>query len=502
MRRHLLAAAAAVLLAGGAVHAQAQTLKIALAEDPDSLDPAKNWSFVGRVVLASLCDKLVDIAPDQTIVPQLATAWESTSDGKGLTLKLRPGVTFSDGEPFNAAAVKFNIERELTLQGSRRKAEIAAVTGATVINDLTVRVDMKEPFSPLIAQFADRAGMMVSPKAAADPNAKMDNDPICVGAFKVTERVAQDHIAMARVPTYWDKDNIHYDKLVYQPVPDTSVRLANLRSGQFQLIERLLPTDVDAVKQDPKLKVASVVSLAYQGITINIDNGPKGNPAFKKPEVREALSLAIDRNALNQIAFAGQYLPGNQPQPPNNRYYNKSIPVPARDVAKAKALLKQAGYDQVTLKLLVPNGTEALQVAQIVQSMAAEAGIKIELQSIEFISMLQQAHDGNSEADLVGWSGRIDPDGNIAILLTCGNPGNDGHYCSKDLDQALADGRATSDPQKRIEAYDRAEAIIAKDNPIIYLYHPQYMYGMTAKLQGFVPYPDGIIRLRGTSLKE
>jgi peptide/nickel transport system substrate-binding protein len=502
MRRHLLAAAAALLLVGVAAEAHAQTLKIALAEDPDSLDPAKNWSFVGRVVLASLCDKLVDIAPDQTIVPLLATAWETTPDGKGLTLKLRPGVTFSDGEPFNAAAIKFNIERELTLPGSRRKAEIAAVTGATVIDDLTVRIDMKEPFSPLIAQFTDRPGMMVSPKAAADPNAKLDNNPVCVGAFKVTDRVAQDHIALERVAAYWDKDNIHYDKLVYYSVADTAVRLANLRSGQFDLIERLLPTDVAEVKKDPKLKVAAAVSLAYQGITINIDNGPKANPAFKKPEVREALSLAIDREALNQIAFAGQYLPGNQPQPPNNRFYNKSIPVPVRDVAKAKALLKQAGYDQVTLKLLVPNGTEALQVAQIIQSMAAEAGINIELQSIEFISMLQQAKDGNSEADLVGWSGRVDPDGNISILLTCGNPGNDGHYCSKDLDAALAEGRAESELEKRQAAYNKAAAIIAKDNPIIYLYHPQYMYGMTARLQGFVPYPDGIIRLRGTSLKE
>ncbi|HUK11122.1 MAG TPA: ABC transporter substrate-binding protein [Stellaceae bacterium] len=502
MRRHLLAAAAALLLVSTGAQLDAQTLKIALAQDPDTLDPAKNWSFVGRVVLASVCDKLVDIAPDQTIVPLLATAWETTADGKGLTLKLRPGVTFSDGEPFNAAAVKFNIERELTLPGSRRKAEIAAVTGATVIDDLTVRVDMKEPFSPLIAQFTDRAGMMVSPKAAADPNAKLDNNPICVGAFRVTDRLAQDHITVERVPSYWDKDNIHYEKVVYQPVPDTAVRLANLRSGQFELIEQLLPTDVEEVKKDPKLKVAAEVSLGYQGITINIDNGPKGNPAFKKPEVREALSLAIDREALNQVAFAGQYLPGNQAQPPDNRFYNKSIPVPARDVAKATALLKQAGYEQVTLKLLVPNYTEALQVAQILQSMAAEAGINIELQSIEFISMLQQAKDGNSEADLVGWSGRVDPDGNISILLGCGNPGNDGHYCSKDLDAALARGRAESAFEKRLAAYNDAEAIIARDNPIIYLYHPQYMYGMTARLQGFVPYPDGIIRLRGTSLKE
>ncbi len=500
MKRHLVAAAAVLLLANGAAYGQA--LRIGLAEDPDTLDPAKNWSFVGRVVLMSTCEKLVDIAPDTSFVPQLALSWQTSEDGKALTLKLRPGVAYSDGEPFNAAAVKFNIERELTLPGSRRKAEISAVTGATVIDDLTVRIDMKEPYAPLLAQFADRAGMMVSPKAAAAPDAKLDNQPVCVGPYRVTERVAQDRIVLERVPTFWDKDKFHFDKLTFIPVPDGAVRLANLKAGQLDFIERILPSDVPAVKADPKLALAAAVSLGYQGITINIDNGPKANPAFKHREVREALSLAIDREALNQVAFGGQFIPGNQAQSPQNRYYNKDFPVPKRDVAKAKALLKQAGYDRVKLKLLVPNGTETTQVAQILQAMTAEAGIDLELQSIEFISMLQQAKDGNSEADLVGWSGRVDPDGNISILLGCNYPGNDGHFCNADLDAALAEGRASSDPEKRLVAYAQVEKVIATENPIIYLYHPQYMFAYSAKLAGFVPYPDGIIRLRNVSMKQ
>ena len=500
MRQRILAAAIGVLLAS-AVGAEAQTLRIGLAEDPDTFDPAKAWSFVGRVVLASICDKLVDIAPDTSFVPQLAEAWETSADGKALVLKLRAGATFADGEPFNAAAVKFNIERMLTLPESRRRAEIAGVTGATVIDDRTVRIDLEKPNAPLLAQFADRAGMMMSPKAASAPGAKLDNDPVCVGAYRVVERVAQDRIVLERVPTYWDKDKFHFDKVVYQPVPDDAVRLANLRAGQLDFIERVAPNDVAAIKADSKLALAAATGLAYQGITINVDNGPQANPAFKKREVRQALSLAIDRVALNQVAFAGQYLPGNQPQPPNNRYYNKDYPVPQRDVAKAKALLKQAGYDRVKLKMLVPNGTETLQVAQILQSMAAEAGIDLELQSIEFISMLKAAKDGNSEADLVGWSGRVDPDGNIATLLQCGNPGNDGHYCSRELDAALAEGRLTSDPEMRRLAYFKAAKVIAEDNPIIYLYHRQYIAAFTAKLGGFVQYPDGIIRLRGVAYR-
>jgi len=501
MRKHILAAAFGALLAG-AVGAEAQTLRIGLAEDPDSFDPAKAWSYVGRVVLASICDKLVDIAPDTSFVPQLAEAWETSPDGKALTLRLRAGVTFADGEPFNAAAVKFNIERFLTLPESRRKAEIAGVTGATVIDDLTVRIDLQKPNAPLIAQFSDRAGMMVSPKAASAADAKLDNNPVCVGPYRVVERVAQDKIVLERVPTYWDKTKFHFEKVVYQPVPDAAVRLANLRAGQLDFIERVPPTEVAGIKADPKLAIAAAPSLAYQGITINIDNGPQANTALRKPEIRLALSLSIDRAALNQVAFAGEYVPGNQAQPPNNKFYNKDYPVPARDVAKAKALLKQAGYDRVTFKMLVPNGTEDLQVAQIIQSMAAEAGIDIELQSIEFISMLKAAKEGNSESDFVGWSGRVDPDGNIATLLQCGNPGNDGHYCSAELDAALAEGCATSDPEKRRLAYFKAAKVIAEDNPIIYLYHRQYIAAFTAKLAGFVQYPDGIIRLRGVEYKQ
>src|SRR5580700_10369268 len=146
--------------------AAAQTLRIGLQEDPDTLDGAKNWSFVGRVVMTSICDKLVDIAPDASIVPMLATSWTTSEDGKAISFKLRPGVRFHDGEKFDAAAVKFSLDRALTLPDSRRKSEISAIDRVEVVDDLTVRVNMATPFSPLLAQFADRAGIIVSPKAA------------------------------------------------------------------------------------------------------------------------------------------------------------------------------------------------------------------------------------------------------------------------------------------------------------------------------------------------
>jgi peptide/nickel transport system substrate-binding protein len=477
--------------------AAAQTLRVGLQEDPDTLDGAKNWSFVGRVVMTSICDKLVDIAPDASIVPMLATSWETAADGKAITFKLRPGVRFHDGEPFDAAAVKFSLDRALTLPDSRRKSEISAVTKVEVVDPLTVRVEMATPFSPLLAQFADRAGIMVSPKAVQALGDQFGNKPVCAGPYRFVERVPQDRIVLERFADYWDKDRYAIQKVVFLPMPDATVRFANLRSGQLDMIERIAPTDLDTLRASSKLKSAAITGLGYQGITFNIANGARAdNPFGKDKRVRAALDLALDRNILNQVANNGAFVLGNQPQPPASFYYDQALPVPGRDVERAKALLKEAGVANPSLTLLVPNADADRQAAEIIQSMAKEAGIEVKIQLTEFITMLQQAREGTFDADYVGWSGRIDPDANIHTLLGCKVPGNDGHYCNPELEKLLQAARLTSDRDARKRAYDGVMRILLDERPIIYLWHQTWIWGFTADLQGYVPYPDGLIRLR------
>src|SRR5436190_9682725 len=269
MRVLRLAVTAAALLLS--FEAQAQTtLRIGLAEDPDILDPTLGRTYVGRIVFASFCDKLFDIDEKLNIVPQLALSHETSADGKEVTIKLRPGVKFHDGEPFDAEAAKFSLDRHLTLPTSFRKPELAAVDHVDVVDPLTIKLVLKSPFSPLIAQLTDRAGMMVSPKAAKADGDKFGLKPVCAGPYRFVERVQQDRIVFEKFADYWDKDKIKIDRIVYLPLVDATVRLANLKSGGLDLIERILATDIKAVQSDPTLKLSSAIELGYQGITLNV----------------------------------------------------------------------------------------------------------------------------------------------------------------------------------------------------------------------------------------
>jgi peptide/nickel transport system substrate-binding protein len=496
-----------IMLAGVAIisltPASAQTLRIGLQEDPDTLDGAKNWSFVGRNVMTSICDKLVDIGPDASIVPMLATNWTTSADGKAITFKLRPGVRFHDGDQFDATAVKFSLDRARTLPDSRRKSEISAISNVEVLDELTVRIDMATPFSPLLAQFADRAGIMVSPRAVQQiGNNQFGNQPVCAGPYKFVERIPQHRIVLERFPDYWDKEHYFVRQVVFETMPDAAVRFANLRSGQLEMIERLAPTDLETLRKIDNLGSAAITGLGYQGITFNIANGGRANNPFgTEKRVRAALDLAIDRNILNQVVNNGEFQVGNQPSPPSNFYYDQALPVAGRDIAKAKALLAAAGVANPVLHLLVPNADADRQGAEVIQSMAKEVGIDIKVQQIEFSTMLKQAHDGDFEADFVAWSGRIDPDANIHTLLGCNVPGNDGHYCNPELEAQLQAARLTNDRAARKKSYDAAMQVLLDDRPILYLWHQKWIWGFTANLEGYVPYPDGLIRLRDVRLK-
>jgi len=496
-------AAATLVLWGSAAMAQT-TLRIGLAEDPDVLDPTLARTYVGRIVFASLCDKLFDIDDKLNIIPQLALSHETSEDGKTVTIKLRPGVKFHDGEVMGADAVKASLERHMAMQGSFRKPELAAVDKIEVADATTVRLVLKNPFSPLIAQLADRAGMILSPKATQEAGDKFGLKPVCAGPFKFVERVQQDRIVLDKFTDYWNAANVHIDRIVFRPVVESTVRLASLKSGSLDLIERALATDLKEIRADPKLKLATQIEIGYQGLTLNLANGDAGRngPFGKDPRVRQALEAAIDRKALSDVVFNGEVLPGNQWVSPKSPYFQQKFPVPGRDIVKAKKLLADAGMTApVVVDFMVPNNPESRQAAEVLQAMAAEAGFDLKIRVTEFATSLKEAEEGRFQAFFLAWSGRVDPDGNSYIFHRCKAPQNNGLYCDKDVDQWLDDSRKVSKLEERKAIYEKIADKFLKEGSIIYLYHRLVIIAHSAKLEGYTQLPDGLVRVVGVKLK-
>jgi peptide/nickel transport system substrate-binding protein len=495
MKKCLVVLAFAAFASAG----HAQTLRIGLAEDPDILDPTMARTFVGRIVFAGLCDKLFDLDEKLNIVPQLATGYEWSADNKSLAIRLRPGVTFHDGEKLDAAAVKYNLERHKNMKGSSRRGELAVVSSVDAVDPQTVRINLAAPFAPLLAVLTDRAGMMVSPKAAEAAGEKFGARPVCSGPFRFVERIAQDRIVLERFPDYWNKGEIHFDRIVYQPIVDATVRLANLRSGQLDFIERVAPADIPAISKDSRFRVAKIVEIGYQGITINLAKSDlaQKNPLGRDPRVREAFELSLDRDAIVKVVMEGEAQAGNQWVAPTNQYYGKGAPIPKRDVARARQLLREAGVPNPSFTLMTPTTSDAQRIAQVVQAMAKEAGFDIRIHSTEFATSLNLADKGQFDAYVLAWSGRADPDGNVHTMLACKGPTNYAGYCKEDVEALINESRTSLDPVRRAAAYDRIARQVQQDRPIIYLYHRHWLWAHTTKLAGLRTVPDGMVRVQG-----
>jgi peptide/nickel transport system substrate-binding protein len=491
-----------VLLLAAPMPGTAETLRIGMVGDPATLDPAQSTSVTDRVAFAAVCDKLIDLDEKLAFVPQLATGWSWSADGLALTMTLRAGVVFHDGEPLDAEAVRFNFERNKTAPYSRRQSELKPVTAVSVVDARTVRIELSEPYAPLLALLADRAGMMISPKAARALGEKFATHPVCAGPYKFSEWVAQDRIVFDRFADYWNAGAVSLDRVIFLPIPDDTVRLANLRAGGLHIIERVAPSDLATVRADPRVRLYQAPSIGYRVLSINTNKGAAAkSPLGSSAALREAFELSLDRTIINQVAFDGLFIPGNQPEAPGTPFYAPALPPPQRDLARARALVAASGHQRVAVNFLVSADPLDQRVAQIIQAMAGEAGFDVKLEVAESASLLGRLKSGDYEVALLIWSGRPDPDANIAMWVACDGFINWGQYCDPSLDRILRQARAITDTGERAKLYAQAAEIYLAARPYLFLYHLKWFWGVSAKLDGFVPHPDGIIRLQGLRLR-
>jgi peptide/nickel transport system substrate-binding protein len=483
------------------------TLTFVLENDVIDFDPLRSRAFVDRNVHYQIYDSLVRIDATGKIVPWLAESWELSDGGKTVVFKLRKDVKYHDGTPFDAESVKWNIDRYRTTEGSARAGELSPVAGVDVVDASTVKMNLKAPFSPLLAILVDRAGMMVSRKAVEAGGADFTRKAFKAGTgpFVLTEAVKDDHITLEKNPDWWGKDKDggklpYLDKIVVKPITNSDVRLTNVRTDAAQVANNIAGKDVATVKNDPSLVYQEKPSYNWNSLIPNRKQGF----VFNEPRYVKAVSMAIDRKEILDKVFFGVGSVGYGPVAPTHFAADPGFkPFEKPDPEGAKKLVAEVGKGPLAFEILVSAGDPVLlQRASLIQAQLAKADIKAELKQLEFAQILElqtkRTFPGLSD---VGWSGRIDPDPNIYDHIYTEKPFNDSSYSNKEVDRLLDEQRQSSDEAKRKEALRKAEQIMVVDDPA----RIWYRFGVaqlatTKKVQGLEPYPDQIARFQYASL--
>jgi peptide/nickel transport system substrate-binding protein len=480
---------------------QAQTIHVALNQDPDVLDPTFSASPFAGHVYAGMCDKLFDLDANVNIVPMLATGYRY-DDPTHLILTLRPDVRFQDGEVLDSNAVVYSLNRNITAKASRRALALSPVQSVESVDPLTVRVTLKGASAQLVTTLAGVAGIVVAPKAAETAGDQFGLHPVCAGPFSFDSRVAQDRIVLRRFAGYWNAAAYHFEQVIYLPMTDPLLRLANLRTGNLDLIGFVPPSDLPTVKKDDRLKIMTAAQMSYTGIIFNVGHGARAqSPIGQNVLLRQAFDAALDRKALSDVAFDGMFPPTIQPGFHGSPYYIDSMPPPPRDLAKAKALLQQAGVSlPVPVELMVVNNPWAAQTAEVIQSMVNEAGFDLRIKLTEYATSLQAGRNGDFQGYQIDGGGSVDPDGDFWPFLHTGGASNSSGYSNPSLDKILDDARVTLDIGARRALYAEALEIERQDLPIVYLFNNATIMAMRRNLDGLIVVPDGVIRLKGARL--
>ena len=489
-------------------------LVMGLSAEPDKLDPTTSSSLYTRYVMNTICEKLYDIDAAGKVVPQLASALPTISDGgRTVTIPVRDGVQFADGTPLDADAVRTTFERNLSLKTSARKSELGPISSVEAKDARTVVVRYETPFAPLTAALADRAGMIMSPKALDELGDDFASRPTCVGPFSFVERVPQTSITVERDPLYYAADQVHLDSITYRIMADANIRAANLRSGDIQVADTISTQDVDALAKERGVGVLQTSSLGYQAMTINVGNvdgagePPKqiDTPLARDPRVRLALAYAVDRDALVNSVFNNWYEPACSPIPPTSPYASEAAEtcVP-HDPAKARELLQQAGVPiPFPISVKTSNTAESLRYAAALQAALEPGGFELQIDPVEYSTLLDQQSAGDFDAILLGWSGRIDPHGNMNAFLTTGGGNNYAGYSNEVVDDGMAEAARSTDTKERAAIYGKVMTQVREDNPIIYLYRVRNIAAYTREVGGVEIFPDAVVRLsRAAFLQE
>ena len=477
------------------------TLRVGFYIEAATMDPHLSGSKIDRQVYHNLYEPLLVLDLKLGLRPGLAESWQQV-DPKTLVFKLQRGVKFHDGTDFNAEVAKFNFNRMKTDPKSVRKGETANIESVDVVDSHTIRLNLRRPDASLLAALTDRAGMMVSPKVVQErgPDFERNARGAGTGPFEFVEWVKDDHILLRRNDNYWNKQAGPYlDQIRYRPIPDDTVKLASLQSGEIDVMDYVQPRDVAAVKADKNVVVVDVPSLASFGYLMNHTKAPFNNKAL-----RQAVVSALDIDQIVKAVWLGVGVPSNGPIPPSSWAYDSTIPTEKRDLAKVKAKLAEGGQPSgFTFSVTTNNIPINVQEAEVMQAQLAEAGITMKIKLVDSAALLSDGNNKNYEMISYQWSGRPDPDGNTFQFFKTaqGISLNWSGVSNPKIDALLDKSREVSDRNERQKIFSDLTRLLHEEATMAFIVHPIEPKAFNPRVQGYEPIPDGMMRFKNVWLK-
>ncbi|MBT2654434.1 ABC transporter substrate-binding protein [Bacillus sp. ISL-18] len=452
---------------------------IAYETDVANFDPIKASGGINFPLLFPVYDTLIHFSPDLEPQPGLAVSWKYSNDST-LILTLRENVKFHDGTPFNAEAVKFNIDR--INSDKSMLTDLKNIISVKVIDEKTVQLNLKQPDSSILLALSDQAGMMVSPTAVEKNGESYSQHPIGTGPFKMSRHVPNGEIVYEANKEYWDKDLPYLDKMTVKIMPEETTRINALKSGEVDFAENISPGTVSSLVNDKNLKVLQEISLPFKMLYLNDAKAPLDNKA-----VRQAINFGIDREALIKAINFGIGEPAYQPFPKAYWAANKDLKI-NYDPEKAKQILKEAGINKVSFTLVHHSMAYDQRVAEAIKSQLAEIGIEVKLQAMEQQAALANFWDEKKANSFLGrWSARPDPQITMKALYSSGSYYNTGHTTAE-IDKLIAEAGKTYDQEKRAKLYRQiSEKAILEEAIGIPLFFTPRTAIMNQSLKGYVP---------------
>ncbi|KLU61986.1 glutathione-binding protein GsiB precursor [Peptococcaceae bacterium CEB3] len=477
------------------------TLVIAESSDATKLDPQLGTDIPSaNVYFGKIYEGLVGQNDKMEIVPLLATSWQRV-DPNTWEFKLRHGVKFQDGTPFNAAAVKKNFDRILDPKTASPRASLfSMVKDMKVVDDYTIQFITSYPYTPLLVNLAHYAGCIISPKAIDDYGLKLGDHPVGTGPFTFESWTPGQQITLVRNDNYWGQ-KAKVDKVVFKVVPEDATRVAMVQTGEAQLAEPILATDIDQITKSSSMQLIRTPALTNDYLGFNVRKKP-----FDDVRVRQAIAYAIDTDAIMKGVFNNVGTKANGPMGPKVFGYDPGLKGYPYDINKAKELLKAAGYPNgFNTTIWTNNNATREKLAEVLQSELKGIGVNVQIKVMEWGAYLEATAKGEQDMYILGWSNMTgDADYNQYYLFdskAMGNPGNRSFYNNPEVDNLIQQGRSESDLTKRKAIYAHAQEIEMKELPMIFLRNQELLVAAGKNVKGLWVHPADILMVTNVTVQ-